>query len=525
MSHRDSTKGSVLRPQFLAWLSPQLLRAAGLFVVVGWALRTAWLAALYAAAAQGVARHHVETAGFILAALLLATLMVRRSLPPSTSNAAVETSNYRFVWLYLVASFLLYLPALDIGLLSDDFALLQTAASGDLLDPNWEFVRPIPLAVWLGLDYLLPTAWTPVGLHVLNVALHGLNASLVAVLASTLGFNRTQPAVAGIAFLVFPLSVEAVVWASAIFDVLLCTAVLTICLLVPGTDRISRARLCIIAALTLFALGSKETAVAVPALVGIVAIHKHGWSSRATVAIVGVTSAIVATYVGWRLARGLGTTDFPPFTGYQAKELLSRPIAALAMPFHSNVRDALRIQVALAVAAVPLLATLHALHRKPDRSISRIGAIAWVFAAAAPVFTLLHVTPDLQAARYLYIPTVGWALFLGGAFVPLPKRLHATAVVVAGALLVLYVVSVRMHLEPWEEAGHRRDEILASVAKIASHCPAITVTHLPDNIDGAYLFRNGFPEAVARAGVLSRLVSDDTRIDLPCRLNFRDQGR
>jgi hypothetical protein len=52
--------------------------------------------------------------------------------------------------------------------------------------------------------------------------------------------------------------------------------------------------------------------------------------------------------------------------------------------------------------------------------------------------------------------------------------------------------------QAWREAAIVRDAVLDNTARVVaeSGCESVTVTALPDHVRGAFVFRNGFPEAV-----------------------------
>src|SRR5690606_31134816 len=134
------------------------------------------------------------------------------------------------------AAALLYANTLSLGLFSDDFVLLRRALGGQWMEQA-EFVRPVPLAIW---QVLYAIASHPAALHALNIALHGLNAVLVYLLARRLGLGPAGAAAAGALFVAFPGSVEAVVWPAAVHDLLVAACALAFVLLagrrssVPG---------------------------------------------------------------------------------------------------------------------------------------------------------------------------------------------------------------------------------------------------------------------------------------------------
>ena len=113
---------------------------------------TAFLIVAYFLHRFGIERHHVESAWFWLAAALLSYAVVAaRRDPPE--DVAVLTARVRALVMLvpLLLAWIVYWPSVGLGLLSDDFVLLQRAASGYFWTTQNEFLRPLPLLVWYAL--------------------------------------------------------------------------------------------------------------------------------------------------------------------------------------------------------------------------------------------------------------------------------------------------------------------------------------------------------------------------------------
>ena len=108
------------------------------------------------------------------------------------SQPASPQSNPPVAWVSLclvVASFLLYAPSLTIGLLSDDFVLVDRITTGAFWSmQKAEFFRPAPHLLWAATFEIV--GHQALYLHILNVLIHAINSSLVVVIATRLGFDR-----------------------------------------------------------------------------------------------------------------------------------------------------------------------------------------------------------------------------------------------------------------------------------------------------------------------------------------------
>jgi hypothetical protein len=132
------------------------------------------------------------------------------------------------------------------------------------------------------------------------------------------------------------------------------------------------------------------------------------------------------------------------------------------------------------------------------------AAVCWILLGTLPTATFLGIGRDLQGARYLYLPSVGYALLL----VVMARDQHDARRRLVGAAAIAALVlfgaaGTLWHQRPWLAAAAARDTILASARtnERLRACGQVTLRNLPDNVDGAYLFRNGAELAFAEVGL------------------------
>lgn len=477
---------------------PERLRAVAGTVAVGSLLLGAAhvLAACwhYYGAAERVGRHRVETAWLLFCALALFAVALRSpkaELPPERVDAATPLlGTHRFVpFLAVICSFALYWPALSIGMLSDDFVFEAWTAT-QIADPSgWQFFRPLPLLVWK----LAAGLGAAPALHATNIVLHAVNAYLLGRLVLRMGHTRAIGLFATAAFLFFPAATEPVAWSSGIFDILLVLLGLAyIHMSVAAGERRPAIGLALLAA----ALLSKETAVVLPLLLWCLTP-----SLRVPARVLYRSVLLVAFYGLLRLSGGstaaLGTLRGEASFRYTAKELLVRPFATLGAPWTAAELDAQPVALGMLPVAL-ILALVVAYAWRPRLGLSPAAAAAWVPISVVPLFSLFFVGGDLQGSRYVYLPLCGWIILLaellGG--VKVSPRL-----IVAGLLPLVALAgawSVREHLVPWQQAAAVRDRLLreARVAHLEGRCARSRFRDVPEVYQGAYVFRNGWEQAV-----------------------------
>jgi hypothetical protein len=359
-------------------------------------------------------------------------------------------------------------------------------------------MRPVPLAMWAVLAAVgaSPAAW-----HVLNVALHGVNAWLTAKLAAA-WMRPAWHAAAGAVMLTAPLAPEAVAWASGVFDVSVTTMTLTAVMAArAATADPSRRRRVMLYATVLLALGCKETGAVAAVLVLIDAAIRRQISRRLLVDV-AVLTALAAAFSLVRLVSAFGATA-PPFSKYLVQRVIFESYGGLSVPWHANVLATASWIAALAAVLLVLLFAAFFAARRIEAPAFLPGAAAWILVAVLPVAPILFVAPDLQGSRYLYLAGPAWAALLCGVAARVPARLRPFAAAALATLIAVSAWGVRRHLEPWQAAGAAREAVLAAAAaeRRLAGCRAISLAELPDTVDGAYVFRNGAPEAFARLGI------------------------
>jgi len=472
-----------------------------------------------------VRRHHIESASFILIALLLALVFTRRveSEEPFTAHAVMPSARVLTVAAIGLA-LLQYWPVVGAGLFADDFVLLEAARQGRLT--VWsELFRPAIFVVWRAVAAL--TASPAASMHLLNIVLHGVNAAMVGALVMRMGLPNWS-IVSGVLFLVFPPAVEAVAWPAGLQDVLMTTFVLAFLLSVmaPGSNvRATIGSLILLVA----ALLTKETAVCAPMLALCLCFPNQRW--RDTWQRIGLAVLAVAGFLVVRMALLPMPDTFRALPDrYGLKELMVRPFQTLLVPLRTSEIEAFPL-VALALAAVVVIALYAAAigwSRRSRAFHTTLAAVCAIFAAVAPVYSYFFVTGDMQGTRYLYLASASWVLLAVNVLDAATVR-HRLAVRAAAAFLVVCgLAATRAHIELWLDAAESRDWIVASAeARMKAPCARWAVFGLPAEIRGVPAFVNGFPEAMRSRTPAPIRVAPEDADPAECRLtwtggNFRD---
>jgi hypothetical protein len=239
--------------------------------------------------------------------------------------------------LVFAVAVLAYLPSLGHELVTDDPlvvanarrivrdrgvpGLLTSRYFVSLEDEGSSYYRPLTyLALWIG-DRA--GGGSPVAPHALNVALHGLNAVLLHVLALALGTGAPVALATALLFGLHPAHVESVATAAGVGDLLACAFALGTTIVFTGSlrrpGRPQPRAVAVGLGLGLAAALSKENALVLPPVLAAAALVLHpggaqrltaiGQAARRTAAWWLGFLAVGALALGLRAAAGVALAD------------------------------------------------------------------------------------------------------------------------------------------------------------------------------------------------------------------------
>jgi tetratricopeptide (TPR) repeat protein len=396
-------------------------------------------------------------------------------------------------------AFAAYAGTLGHELVWDDPALVESARnavqSGGLgallraefvLDPmsgeSTGYYRPVVLAS-LRLDSWLSDALTVPTYHATNVLLHAAATWLVWLLARTVLATQFAAAAAALLFAVHPVHTESVAFVSGRTDLLASLFALA------ATWAWLRRHVAASSAALLLAALSKESAFVLPAVL-------LAWDAVRTLGSGARTRRWPARNVRWAAAWGaalvlaaalragagvgFGTGESAAASPAHQAAAWTLHLRLLVLPWPLNAQyaaaDLAPSAASLGGAALLLAACAAA---APARH-GRLGALAliWIVGFLLPISGLLAFSAADVAERFLYLPSVGFALLFGHWAAHFAVRLRRAAVFAAVLVLGLGAAATIARSRIWKDNATLYADIARTTPRSALAHSNLGLEHL-----------------------------------------------
>jgi tetratricopeptide (TPR) repeat protein len=441
------------------------------------------------------------------------------ALAANSAGPLVRFWSSRWMQFQLVAvlSVLPYLPSLNFGFVYDDDAqVLQnpllsswhslptffTHQSWSFLYPaaRADYYRPV-LLIWLTLNRHL-FGLHPAGWHFASLCLHAAIAGLLFLLLQHHGFPSWIACVSALYFGLHSAHIESVAWISGSTDLLACFGMLA-SLLLWWRSVESRSFLFFFFSLLFYflALLSKEVSIVFPGVV-----FTYAWlfpaapsgnlaALRRSIAnAFQKTIPFALTAFLFLLLRGLALhashTSNIPFSFrsflpsapsvlffYLRHLIWPAPLSLFYNLYPSHSFSWHSFCLPLVMVALLLALVIYLAYRWHDRSA--LAGFAWLLFPLAPVlFVSLFPPDDIVHDRYLYIPSIGAALFLAIALrgiVSTARLTPRSLLLPISAALALMAGSTVVQSRPWKDDFSLYDHACSLSPNHATACNNLAV--------------------------------------------------
>lgn len=425
-----------------------------------------------------------------------------------------------------VLSLCLYFPILTNSFVSDDFLVIKKVVADRQLNTDG-FFRPLS-DITIFLNYLVG-GLHPFVYYLTGILLHALSGVLLLRLcvrwqwAATKQRQQAFALLAMLLFMTYPFHNEAVAWILGRGALMANTLGLAALLILVGRAGEGR-KIAGVCACYFIGLTAYETIIVLPVLI-IVYLWFTKAGSRSllkwTVALLlaTVVHVIVRIIVSGYFFGNYGEGFFNnTITGYVVQGV--KAFGRVLLPPLDQPG------VLIAAASVLFVALCFLTNRALKKVRDTAGAKTFFYTVAV-FFIVAMIIPAVAAVstrtsesdRFLHFPSFFYCMLL--AFILINLFRYTQWLVVITLLITGYhIYFLEKNNQNWQKASAAVTEILYSVTS-SSGKQGVYVVNLPGEIDGAFVFRRGFKEALQLNGandraivVVNQLTRDD-ELQLP----------
>jgi hypothetical protein len=419
---------------------------------------------------------------------------------PSFERMVTQRVMPSWWWLpaFIAAAFVLYWPVLHLTPFSDDHSALWNSGVRGIPWRNGIF-RPLS-DLTFRIGYLLGGTAVE-GHRAFNITVHAVNAYLLFILFRQWSPERAWSTglLSGALFLVYPFHQESVVWLVGRESSLGTLSVLLGAVIggLAWNEGLRSLSLTVILVLGLLCYESALLLIPIAFIAARSRITER-WSEMRPVLL--ILTGVGVLYIAIR-AWHADANDYIIGTLVQHPiHLLANVPKVLARLFLPPAVDPSIQLLRGAVLAAAILSGFIWWLRKESSKIARQHIVVWclLIVTACTIGYIAGVsTTTSESDRFLYMPSAFLCGLLGMVVPMINSRIlsHGTALV----LVMGSVILMKQNHANWMEASRITRLCLAELPP-APQRGTLWVYGLPDDHHGAFIFRNGFPEALALAG-------------------------
>ena len=403
-------------------------------------------------------------------------------------------------WLpaFIAAAFVLYWPVLHLTPFSDDHSALWNSGVRGIPWRNGIF-RPLSDLTFRVGFWFWGTAVE--GHRAINVVVHAVNAYLLFVLCQQWTADRSRAAgiIAATLFMVYPFHQESVVWLvgressmGALFILL--------GMVISGTAWTIRLRIILLTVALVLGLLCYEGAALLVPLAFLASALPLNQSWRELRTKLYLPALVLFAFLVLRSLQVdadtyiIGSLQREPV---QVLENIPKVIARLFLPPEADPTTQL---IRGAVLLIVLAISGYSITRSAALHTWRRNLIAWTvltIVACAVGFVAGVSTITSESDRYLYLPSAFLCALLGAIISCIASRTIRWSITLLLAIASIFLL--KQNHANWMEASRITERCVRSLPK-GTVSGRVWVSGLPSDHRGAFIFRNGYPEAVALSG-------------------------
>lgn len=414
------------------------------------------------------------------------------------------TLSWYWQWLaFSLLALIIYFPILTNTFINDDHLVLLKVGVQQELNVDG-FFRPLSdITLWI--TYRL-FGLNPIPFHAFQIIIHALNAVLLMRYCYKLSVRQAgnklsglMALLAGILFLTYPFHNEAIAWILARCSLMAGSLAIGAMLALVSEWKLSK-KIAVIAVCYFVGMASYETIMVLPLMVAVQMLILR-MPFKQVVTMMLALAVTFAAHTWLRIAvsgvfiNSYGKGFFQAI-GFNTLLTMLKSAGRILLPPSDNSRA---ILFGFVVALIMLGTFLFiAWKRTKNELLSRqffyIQLCCFIIAMSVPM-VLGVSTRTSESDRFLYLPSLFFCTVLAFGLVYCFKRAKVRIIVVA-LLLFVQVALLQENNSNWKKASNAVEQLLGEVKKAAERPGRLLIVNMPAEIDGAFVFRIGFPEAL-----------------------------
>jgi hypothetical protein len=416
----------------------------------------------------------------------------------------------------LLLSYLSYFNIINSFFLADDFNWVHQIKTRGIFGV-WTtapdvFFRPV-VSLTLFLD---DTVWglNSIGYHLTNLSFHAICGFFIYRILSQLLNLLQLPSkqiqltalVAALLFIILPSHVEAVTWISARSDlVATCFCLASFCYYLSYKNTQSKYRLILSYFLFLLSLLSKESVIIYPGIIFCYEIYDYLTQSNDSKKQIKniilfpliYTSLfpiyLILRYLGLgQLIGGYGAGVHLQYNSDIILRGLTSTLRVLIPPLPDSNYSDWQLFFILIIITVLTIMLVYAWRSDYYQKISKLllFLITIFLTSLLPIINLGVSLQDNQGERFLYFPSVFIIMIFTILVSTLLWRYQFLLLLCLTILVILFSDTLYHSNQNWKIASQISQQIIEDINSIATD-NSLFIINIPDNFNGAYIYRNG----------------------------------
>ncbi len=392
-----------------------------------------------------------------------------------------------------------FLPTLHWPLLSDDYDMVWGTGKGW---GTWRhgFFRPVSFLSFRIIHVLAGDG--AIAHRAFNLFVHTWNAFLVFFLTRSFFQDRpnagTAAWTAALLFVVYPFHQEAIVWCVGRYPSM-ATLFMLVALVAVGSGTRWLVRFALVQTCYVVAVLTYEIAFCLPVLVLLMLRSRNEALRTWVIGFAMVTGALLAGR--WMIAGNLSSGYLQTLFQHEA---LTYALAApktlfrLFLPPCENARSQFLRALLLFVGLGLLGWRSKGWFQRPSTRQVIVLVLTMLIFSSWLAFVGGVSTRTSESDRFLYLPSVFLCIVIGILLAQISDRRWRWSV--AGSLLVIFLFALRANHRNWAIASEISTRTIDGIEREGTSGPLV-VNDLPDEYEGAFIFRHGVRSALLLRGV------------------------